>query len=119
MKKIALSLIISLWCTTVAFPQVTANRDVYAGIEFPMSKVQEPVFPKNSVSIADFGAKNGGQELCTKSFADAIETLSRKGGGRLIIPRGTWLTGPIILKSNIEIHAESGALVIFSNNKDL
>ena len=37
----------------------------------------------------------------------------------MIIPRGIWLTGPIILKSNINIHAESGALILFSENKDL
>jgi polygalacturonase len=119
MKKAALFLFISLWSMTVAFPQVSGNRDIYAGIEFPMSRVEEPVFPKNTVTITDFGAKSGGQELCTKAFSDALETLSGKGGGRLVIPRGTWLTGPITLKSNIEVYSESGALVIFSNNKDL
>ncbi len=102
-----------------AVSQTTQYPDLYKGIEFQMPKVQEPVIPKNSVSIADFGAKSGGQELCTKAFADAIDAVSKKGGGRVVIPRGTWLTGPITLKSNIELHAEAGALVVFSTNKDL
>ena len=102
-----------------AVSQTTQYPDLYKGIEFQMPKVQEPVILKNSVSIADFGAKSGGQELCTKAFADAIDAVSKKGGGRVVIPRGTWLTGPITLKSNIELHAEAGALVVFSTNKDL
>ncbi len=95
------------------------TEDLYKGIEFEMPRVQEPVIPANSVSITDFGAKSGGQELCSKAFTDAIDAVSKKGGGRVVIPRGTWLTGPITLKSNIELYTEIGAMVIFSTNKDL
>ena len=99
---------------------ITAQQpDLYAGIEFEMPRVQEPVIPANSVLITDFGAKSGGQELCTQAICDAISAVSRKGGGKVIIPRGMWLTGPIILKSNIELHTESGALVVFSTDKSL
>lgn len=99
--------------------KTTQQPDLYAGIEFKMPRVQEPVIPANSVSITEFGAKSGGQELCTQAIADAIDAVSKKGGGKVIIPRGTWLTGPITLKSNIELFTESGALVVFSTNKDL
>lgn len=95
------------------------TEDLYKGIEFRMPRVQEPVIPNNTVSITDFGAKSGGQELNTQAFAEAIDAVSRKGGGKVIIPRGTWLTGPITLKSNIELYTEKGAMVIFSTNKDL
>jgi len=99
--------------------QTNQKPDLYAGIEFKMPRVQEPVIPANSVVITDFGAKSGGQELCTQAIANAIDAVSKKGGGKVIIPRGTWLTGPITLKSNIELFTESGALVVFSTNKDL
>ncbi len=95
------------------------TEDLYKGIEFQMPRVQEPVIPANSVSITDFGAQSGGQVHCTQAFADAIAAVSKKGGGRVIIPRGTWLTGPITLKSNIELFTETGAVVVFSTNKDL
>jgi len=91
----------------------------YEGLEFPMSPVAEPAFPDYSVSVADFGAVNDGQTLNTKAFADAISDVAAKGGGKVIIPGGIWLTGPVILKSNINLHAEEGALVIFSPDKDL
>ena len=59
-----------------------------------MAKVKEPVIPKNTVNIKDFGATNGGTVLNTKAFADAIDAVSKKGGGKVIIPPGVWLTGP-------------------------
>ncbi|MHC0446983.1 glycoside hydrolase family 28 protein [Flavobacterium sp. 3-218] len=96
-----------------------ASYDTYANVEFKMPKVNEPVIPANVVNLKDFGAMNGGYVLNTKAFADAIEALSKKGGGKLIIPPGIWLTGPIILKSNIELHAQTGALIKFSTDKTL
>ena len=121
--KSTFTLVTATFFATCAVSQPVAKTiqqpDLYAGIEFKMPRVQEPVIPANSVVITDFGAKNGGQELCTKAIADAIDAVSKKGGGKVVIPRGTWLTGPITLKSNIELYTESGALVIFSNDKNL
>jgi polygalacturonase len=91
----------------------------FEGIEFDMPAIQEPDIPDFEVNILDFGAIEGGQVLNSKAFADAIHAVSEKGGGRVVIPAGIWLTGPIILKSNLELYTESGAVVIFSENKDL
>ena len=91
----------------------------FEGIEFPMPEIQVPQIPDNTVSIADFGAVTGGQVLNTDAFAKAIEAVHQKGGGKVIIPPGIWLTGPITLKSNLELHITNGALVVFSKNKDL
>lgn len=95
------------------------SKDSYSGLEFKMNKIKEPKIPNNSVNIVDFGAVNGGSTLCTQAFADAIDAVSKKGGGKVIIPPGIWLTGPIILKSNIELHAQTGALIKFSPDKSL
>lgn len=99
--------------------QSSKASENYKDIEFKMAKVKEPVIPKNIVNLKDFGAVSGGYVLNTQAFADAIAALTKKGGGKLIIPPGIWLTGPIILKSNIELHAETGALIKFSTNKAL
>jgi polygalacturonase len=93
--------------------------DLYKGIEFKMPVVKEPVIPPNSVTITDFGAKSGGQFLCTEAFAKAIDAVSKKGGGRVVVPRGIWLTGPITFKNNIELYTETGSLVLFSTDKSL
>jgi len=120
--KTTITLVATTFFATFAVSQPVKNTqqpDLYAGIEFEMPRVQEPVIPANSVSITDFGAKSGGQELCTQAICDAINAVSKKGGGKVIFPRGMWLTGPIILKSNIELYTESGALVVFSTDKSL
>jgi polygalacturonase len=95
------------------------TNDLYKGIEFTMPRVKEPEIPRNSVKLTDFGAVSGGQEINTKAFADAIDAVAKKGGGKVIIPAGIWLTGPIILKSNLELYTEPGAVVIFSTDKKL
>jgi len=91
----------------------------YENIEFEMKIIQEPSIPNYSVNIKDFGAVSGGEILNTEAFEKAIEAVTKKGGGKVIIPSGIWLTGPIILKSKLELHAESGALIVFSADKDL
>ncbi len=82
-------------------------------------EISEPDIPEYTVNIIDFGAVPDGQTLNTEAFSDAIDDVSKKGGGRVVIPSGLWLTGPIVLKSNLELHAEQGALIIFSPDKDL
>lgn len=115
---IALTVLITSYSKN-SIAQNSKSNETYKNIEFKMAKVQEPSIPNNTVNIKDFGAVNGGYTLNTQAFADAIAAVSKKGGGKVIIPPGIWLTGPIILKSNIELHAETGALIKFSTNKDL
>lgn len=95
------------------------NAIQFDELEFEMPAIQEPLIPDYSVSIVDFGAIEGGQQLNTFAFHDAIEAVTKRGGGKVIIPPGIWLTGPIILKNKLELHAQQGALVVFSTNKDL
>lgn len=94
------------------------NRDIYQDLPFEMSRVTIPTFANNSCSIAEFGAKGDGVTLNTQAFAKAIEFIAQKGGGTVVIPRGVWLTGPIILRDNINLHAQAGALILFSTNFD-
>ncbi|WP_456865803.1 glycoside hydrolase family 28 protein [Galbibacter sp. BG1] len=67
-------------------------------------------------SIADFGAIKGNQEATTKAIKLAIEEANQNGGGKVIIPKGEWLTGKIHLKSNINLYLEKGAVLLFSDN---
>lgn len=98
--------------------QSDKSAGIYDDIEFEMPVVNEPVIPDKKVSVQDFGAVGDGITNNTKAFADAIEAISSKGGGTVIIPRGIWLTGPIMLKSNLNLHAEKGALIVFSRDFD-
>lgn len=66
-------------------------------------------------SIADYGAKTDGTK-CTAAFAQAVAACVRAGGGRVVVPAGDWFTGPIHLRSNVELHLAKGAHVLFSDD---
>lgn len=90
--------------------------DIYKNVEFKMPAVAETSFPNTTVNIKDFGAVSGGIVKNTEAFRKAIDETSKKGGGKVVVPRGMWLTGPIVLKNNINLHLEDGALLMFSRD---
>lgn len=92
---------------------------LYKDLPFSMPKVERPVFANNKISITDFGGIGDGITLNTEAFAKAMDALEKKGGGTLIIPSGIWYTGPIVFKSNINMHLEKGALILFAPDLDL
>ncbi|MFH1197251.1 MAG: glycoside hydrolase family 28 protein [bacterium] len=87
-------------------------------LPFVMGKISVPEFPDKDFCITDFGAIGDGQTLNTTAFEKAISTCVENGGGRVVIPRGIWLTGPIWLKSNVNLHLEIGSHIQFTENKD-
>jgi len=83
-----------------------------------LPEVKGPEIPTRSVTIVDFGALGDGHTLNTTAFNAAIESVATNGGGRVLVPPGVWRTGPIVLRSRINLHLEPGALVQFSDNRD-
>lgn len=81
-------------------------------------EVKLPVIPEQQFLITDYGAVMGGKASNTQAFAGAIAAAAEAGGGTVVIPAGIWLTGPIELKSNINLHAERGAIVLFDKNPE-
>jgi polygalacturonase len=83
---------------------------------FPMQSVKEYIFPEKKFDIKKYGAVAGGQVNNTEAIKKAINTCSKAGGGYVVIPKGEWLTGPIHFKSNVNLHLEEGAILIFIYN---
>lgn len=94
------------------------DEAIYENLPFDMPKVEQPVFPDYSVNILQFGAKSDGITLNTKAINDAINDVNTHGGGKVIIPEGLWLTGPIELLSNVNLYTEKNALVVFTDDFD-
>lgn len=80
--------------------------------------VKQPIFKKDSFFITSFGAKPDGIALNTASINTAINECNKKGGGVVVIPAGFWLTGPIVLKSNVNLHLQKNALLQFTKDFD-
>ncbi|HWA75864.1 MAG TPA: glycoside hydrolase family 28 protein [Polyangiaceae bacterium] len=83
---------------------------------FPVPAFVRPSIPARSFDIKAFGAVADGQTKNTAAFARAIEAASQAGGGTVLVPEGRWLTGPIHLRSNIELRLSKGAELLFSQD---
>ncbi|WP_192348300.1 glycoside hydrolase family 28 protein [Algoriphagus sp. Y33] len=114
--RAVLSLLLT-WLILPAFAQHTLES-MYEGVEFDMPKVKETSFPDFEKNILEYGAVGDGIFKNSEAFKAAIEAVNSDGGGRVIVPRGIWLTGPITLLSNVNLHLEDGALILFSRDFD-
>ncbi len=92
---------------------------LYDNLPFEMPQIDVPQFPDRTINILDFGGVPDGITLNTDAFEKAMVALSEKGGGTLIVPKGVWFTGPIVFRSNINLHLEKSALILFSPDFDL
>ena len=81
-------------------------------------KVELPVIKKEEYNVLDFGAKSDLTFNNRESFQNAIDLCSKNGGGRVTIPSGFFLTGPLNIKSNVELHLEGDAFVQFTKSKE-
>lgn len=82
---------------------------------FDMPPLRLPVFDgRPRFVITDFGAQPGSQALTSAALARAIRAAHEAGGGIVVVPPGAWPTGPVHLKSRVNLHLEAGALLRFS-----
>ena len=85
-------------------------------LPFKMPEIQIPIFKKDTLNIADFGAVPNTEQLCTTAINQAISKCSQAGGGVVVIPAGLWTTGPIKMKSNVNLHTQNGAYISFTSD---
>lgn len=81
-----------------------------------MPVINTPVFKKDTLNIIKTGAIPDGEFLNTKAINSAIDAQARKGGGVVMVPAGLWLTGPVVLKSNINLYLAAGATLLFTTD---
>jgi polygalacturonase len=91
-------------------------QDPWEQVKEIKAQIQPPTFPDRSFPITDFGAEEGGEVKNTEALAQAIKEAHDSGGGKVIVPKGTFLTGTIHLKSNVNLHLEEGATILFSRD---
>jgi polygalacturonase len=81
-----------------------------------LAGIVPPMFPNSDFRITDYGARNDGKTDCTAAFKSAITACNAAGGGRVVVPSGTYSTGAIQLLSNVNLFVDSGATIKFSTD---
>ena len=111
-----------VWLSSVvaccSMATATANESAakaWESVPLILSRIVPPVFPPRQFDITSYGAMPGGSTDCTAAFAGAIKQCAAAGGGRVLVPKGQFLSGPIHLQSNVELHLADGAEIIFSD----
>lgn len=111
-----------LVCSTFLFSfekqnsRVTIN-ELKVKAPFEVVTIKVPDFSKcTKLSISDFGAVQGDKEKTSTAIAAAVDKAHELGGGIVIIPEGEWLTKQIHLKSNVNLHLNKGAVLLFSED---
>ena len=115
--------LVSVLCICAYFGLAHAQipQEIWKESEQIEKQIKKTSFPDRVYNIKDFGAKEGnnGEILCHEAINLAILTCSQTGGGTVLVPPGEFLTGPITLKSNVNLHLEEGAYLKFSSEKYL
>ncbi len=99
-----------------SLPATARGGGNWAGAGAILRRIRPPRIPPRTVSVVDFGGKGDGKTPSSAAFRAAIAALAAKGGGRLVVPAGRFLTGPIHLESNVELHVGAGATILFSTD---
>jgi polygalacturonase len=102
--------------TLLATPLLRAEQAEWAQVPEILARIQAPVFPARDFVITNYGAVADGKTDCTEAIARTIDACVKKGGGRVVIPAGEFLTGAIHLKSGVNLHLETNAVLKFSTD---
>ncbi len=78
-----------------------------------LKRIVPPTFPNRDVDITSFGARAGGTVDCTDAIRRAIEACAAADGGRVVVPAGRFLTGPVHLKTRVNLHVVRGGTLAF------
>jgi polygalacturonase len=70
-----------------------------------------PKIPARNFKLTDFGAVGDGKTMNTEAFKKAFAAIEAAGGGKLVVPRGVFITAPFTLCSNLDLHLDAGAVI--------
>lgn len=92
------------------------NQGAWSQVPRILQRIKRPVFPRRDFYLTRYGASGDGQADCSNAFRDAMAACNKAGGGRVVVPAGSYLTGPIHLQSNVNLHLVAGATIKFSQD---
>jgi polygalacturonase len=120
MKKLIILFACLVSLSQANFAQQKAGTTFPDGTKIPnwfsdTAKVQLKQLGKQFV-ITDFGAKNDSTLVQTEAIQKAIDAAAKQGGGVVVIPKGTFMSGALFFKSKTHLHVSEGAVLKGSDN---
>ena len=106
---------------SLVYPRTTAAAPQAAGVRWTdadaiLRRIIPPTFPDRTFDVTAHGARADGAIDSTAAFRAAIDACSNAGGGRVVVPSGRFLTGPIVLRSKVNLHLADGATIAFTQD---
>lgn len=98
-------------------PVRPSNVVVAPEAPFEFKPLEMHVFPGKDFPITKYGAKKGDIAANMKAIAKAMAACNKAGGGRVVIPEGEWITGPVSFKSNCNLYLSEGAKLLFTDDR--
>ena len=114
MKKIVSTIFTLIFIASSSVYAQKAKHQEYSWSNLPV--IAKTSFKADTISIVKYGAKNDGLSLNTRAINDAIIACNKNGGGVVLVPKGMWITGPIELKSNVNLHLQKNAILQFTKD---
>ena len=105
-----------LACSCMGIKAQPSSRDAWSQVPQILQRINAPQFPDNYFNITNFGAVAGDTNDCSSAIELAIDACVRAGGGHVVVPAGEFLTGAVHLKSGVDLHLETNAVLLFSTN---
>ncbi|HEY1663695.1 MAG TPA: glycoside hydrolase family 28 protein [Verrucomicrobiae bacterium] len=97
-------------------PQAAAAGRAWSTVPAILANIIPPKFPHRDFDVTHYGAQGDGVTDCSEAFRKAIDDCSQSGGGRVMVPAGVYLTGPIHLENNVDLYVAKEATIRFSTN---
>lgn len=116
MKSFVSLLVLFLVASSLKGFSQSKEQECWTGINKTINNLKDPEFPDKVYYVNDFGAKSDGITKNTEAINAAISKCNAEGGGRVLVTNGIYLTGPIHLKSNVELHIDATAMLKFSTD---
>jgi polygalacturonase len=108
--------ILATLCAILLSGCVSQTNSGWGQADKILSRIKAPQFAARDFTITDYGAVGDGKTDCTGGINKAITAANKAGGGRVVVPAGTFLTGAIYLKSNVNLYISQDAVVKFSTD---
>lgn len=113
----AIAILLSpIGCCSEKQETTTTSTNTWDNYQVVVDGIKELSFPDKTFDVMAYGAKGDGTTDDSKAIKDAIEACNKAGGGKVIVPVGNYLSGPIYIKSNVNLHLEKDARIMFSTN---